>query len=157
MEGILALIKEWGGHVSSALGVISGIYAYIRHDKKLKSQEAILNDLQIKQLEKEAANEKKADMKANIIYGHKGTAHIRFVNAGKVDAQNVRIEILSSDKDMEGIYLHSDFGPYDVINPHSHREEKMCLTEGYPAVIYLKIIWDDEFQRNNNVTLTVPF
>lgn len=157
MEDILAWIKEWGGHVLSALGVIGGIYAYIRHDKKLKSQEAILNDLQIKQFEKEAANEKKAEMKAIIIHSHNGIARIRFVNAGKVDAQNVRIEILSSAKEMEGIYLHSDFGPYAVINPQSHREETMHLTEGHSAVICLKIIWDDDFQRDNSVTLSVPF
>ena len=157
MESFPALFKEWGGHALSALGIIGGIYTYIRHDKKLKSQEVILNDLQIKQLEKEAANEKKAEMKANILHNHNGTARIRFVNAGKVDAQNVRIEILSSDKEMEGIYHHSSFGPYNVINPQSHREETMHLIDGYPDVICLKIIWDDKFQRDNSVILSVPF
>ena len=140
----------------SVLGIAWGVYAYLRHDKKLKVQEVRLNELQIKQLEKEVANEKKAEMKAYIIYSHKGAARIRFVNAGKVDAQNIRIEILSSDKDMESIY-HSNFGPYDVINPQSYREERMCLAEGCPDVIRLKIIWDDEFQRDNSVTLSIPF
>lgn len=156
MNCFLTLLKEWGGHIMSVLGIAWGIYAYLRHDKKLKIQEARLNELQIKQLEKEVANEKKAEMKANIIPGHHGTSRIKFVNTGKVDAQNVRIEILSSDKDKECIY-HSNFGPYDVINPLSYREEKMYLTEGYPDVIRLKIIWDDEFQRDNSVTLSVPF
>jgi hypothetical protein len=157
MEYFLTSLKEWGGLVLSTLGIIGSFSAYVHHDKKLKSQEAKLNELQIKQLEKEVANEKKAEMKANILHGHNGTARIRFVNAGKVDALNVRIEILSSEKEIGGIYHHTDFGPYDVINPQSYREEKMYLTEGCPDVIRLKIIWNDEFQRDNSVTLSVPF
>lgn len=84
------IIKNWGGHIMSVLGILGGLWAYFRHDRKIKSQEKILNDLQIKQMEKELVKERMADMKARIISGYRGNAKIRFINAGKVDAQNVR-------------------------------------------------------------------
>ena len=97
-----------------------------------------------------------ANMKARIISNYKGNAKIRFVNAGNVDAQNVRIEILSSEEDMSGI-IHSDFGPYDVISPQLYREERLFLCEGHSDIIDLKIIWNDDYQKNRSVSLSVPF
>ena len=63
-------IKDWGGLILSSLGIIGGIWAYIRHDKKLKIQEIRLNEFQIKQFEKEENKEKMADMKCNVIRGN---------------------------------------------------------------------------------------
>ena len=45
----------------SVLGILGGLWAYFRHDRKIKSQEKILNDLQIKQMEKELEKESMAD------------------------------------------------------------------------------------------------
>ena len=117
MECLLSFIKEWGALLLSSLGISGGFCAYLRHDRKIKEQELRLNELQIKQFEKEEAKEKMAEMKANIIHYHGGTARIRFVNAGKNDAKHVRVDILSSEEEMSGIYLRGSFGPYDVINP----------------------------------------
>ena len=33
------LVKDWGGHILSVLGIVGGLWAYVRHDKKLKLQE----------------------------------------------------------------------------------------------------------------------
>lgn len=46
----IEFLKDWGGLVLSALGIIGGVFAYLQHDRKLKSQEKRLNDLQIRQL-----------------------------------------------------------------------------------------------------------
>ena len=40
------IIKNWGGHIMSVLGILGGLWAYFRHDRKIKSQEKMLNDLQ---------------------------------------------------------------------------------------------------------------
>ena len=45
----------------------------------------------------------------------------------------------------------------DVINPQLYREEIMSLCEGHNDTIRLKITWDDEYQNNRSVSLTVPF
>lgn len=42
------LFKDWGGHVFSVCGIIGGLIMYYRHDKRIKKQEQLLNDLQIK-------------------------------------------------------------------------------------------------------------
>ena len=91
MDCLMDIIKNWGGHIMSVLGILGGLWAYFRHDRKIKSQEKMLNDLQIKQMKKELAKERMANMKARIISNYKGNAKIRFVNAGNVDDQNVRI------------------------------------------------------------------
>lgn len=153
---LMDIIKNWGGHIMSVLGILGGLWAYFRHDRKIKSQEKILNDLQIKQMEKELEKESMADMKARIISGYRGNAKIRFINAGKVDAQNVRIVILSSEEDMSGI-IHSNWGPYNVVSPQLYREENLALCEGHSDTINLKIIWDDEYQKNRSVSFSVPF
>lgn len=156
MNTILTFLKNWGDILLSVLVAVGSLAAYIRHDKKIKRQEAKLNELQIKQFEKEEAKEKMAEMKANIIRGQRGSAKIRFINAGKADAQNVRIEILTPGEKMAQIY-HSEFGPYNVINPQLYREERLALSIGHPDTIDLKITWDDNFQKNRFVTLSVPF
>ena len=92
MNSFISFLKNWGDIILSGLVAVGGIFAYFKHDKKLKEQEAKLNELQIRQFEKEEAKEKMAEMKAAIIYGHKGSAKIRFVNAGKADAKNIKIE-----------------------------------------------------------------
>lgn len=156
MNTILTFLKNWGDILLSVLVAVGSLAAYIRHDKKIKRQEAKLNELQIKQYEKEEAKEKMAEMKANIIRGQRGSAKIRFINAGKADAQNVRIEILTPGEKMARIY-HSEFGPYNVINPQLYREERLALSIGHPDTIDLKITWGDNFQKNRFVTLSVPF
>lgn len=151
------IFKNWGAHIMSAMGILGGLWAYFRHDRIIKSQERILNDFQIKQIEKEQAKEKMADMTARIIPGNRrGNAKIRFINTGKVDAQNVRIEILSSEEDMSGI-IHSNFGPYDIVSPLLYKETYLALCEGHSNTITLRIIWDDEYQKNRSVSLSVPF
>ncbi|WP_239481290.1 MULTISPECIES: hypothetical protein [Bacteroidaceae] len=149
-------IKDWGGLILSSLGIIGGIWAYIRHDKKLKIQEIRLNEFQIKQFEKEENKEKMADMKCNVIRGNKGSAKIRFVNAGKSDALNVRIKILTPENKMKSILHDAEWGPYKVINPQLYREERLALCVGYPDTIDIQITWNDEYQDDRTVFLSVP-
>lgn len=157
MECLITFIKDWGGLILSSFGIIGGIWAYFKHDKKLKRQESKLNEMLIRQYEKEEAKDKMAEMKANIISNYKGTAKIRFVNAGKADACNVRIELLTSDADQTGIIHKGNFGPYEVINPQSYREEKLWLSEGHSDTFDIKIIWNDEYKKDRNISLSVPF
>ena len=157
MDNWLNLFKNWGGHILSALGIIGGLWAYLRHDRIIKRQEKILNDFQIEQIKKEQAKEKMAEMKARIDSNRNGTDKIRFVNAGKANAYNIRIIFLTPKEDMEKIYYGTNFGPYEVINPQSYREEVFYLCEGHPDTIEIKIIWDDEFQKNRSIELSVPF
>ena len=138
--------------IGMVVGVVTGyVLRKMEDDGKFRCLHANLHHLASK------AKEEAMNLKANIISSHKGTAKIRFVNAGKSNAFNVRIEILTSKEEMAKIYYGANFGPYEVINPQSYREEKMFLCEGRPDIIDLKIIWDDEFQKDRSVLLSVPF
>lgn len=147
-------VKDWGGLILSTLGIIGGVFAYLRHDHKLKLQEKCLNDLQIRQLQKAESRELQADIKCNA-YRSKSNSIVRIVNAGPADASNVRVEILGQDK-LDGlIFFHENWGPYDLINAANSVEERIALCEGHDEFIKLKIVWDDDFCKDRETILNV--
>lgn len=147
--------KDWGGHLFSICGIIGGLFAYFRHDKKIKEQEKLLNELQIKQYKKAEEQEKQAKVECNIISGNKGSSKIRFYNSGLSDARNVRIEILNK-YDLKGVIVNENWGPYDLITPRNgKREERIALCEGHTDVLKLRITWDDD-SGNNRSILQLP-
>lgn len=152
----ITFIKDWGGLILSFLGIVGGVFAYLRHDRKLKSQEKLLKDMQIRQIQKTEDKELQADIKCNVIHGNKGSARIRFVNAGQSDALDVRVQILTPEKELDSVLHDENWGPYDMINPQSYREERLCLCMGCPDNILVQVTWDDAFQKDRTVTLSVP-
>ncbi|MGP1550782.1 MAG: hypothetical protein ACTTI4_08710 [Prevotella fusca] len=150
----IEFLKDWGGLVLSALGIIGGVFAYLQHDRKLKSQEKRLNDLQIRQLQKAETKELQANIKCNA-YKSKSNAFVKIVNSGPADASNVRVEILDKDN-LDGlIFFHDEWGPYDLINASNSVEERIALCEGHDEFIKLKIIWDDAFSKDRETILNV--
>lgn len=154
---MIELLKDWGAHIMSALSIIGGLWAYILHDRKLKAQEKRLNDMQIRQMQKAEEKELQAEIKCNPIYKGKGAMTIRIVNVGNSDALNVRIQILTPEEELKGIsFLKNEWGPYDMINPQSAREERLFLCSGHPNTIFVKAIWDDSYKKDRSVTLAIP-
>lgn len=150
----IEFVKDWGGLILSALGIIGGVFAYLRHDRKLKLQEKRLNNLQISQLQKAEAKELQADIKCNA-YRSKSNSIVRIVNEGPANASNVRVEILDQDK-LDGlIFFHQNWGPYDLINAANSVEERIALCEGHDEFIRLKIVWDDDFCKDRETILNV--
>lgn len=154
MESIFLFIKEWGAHILSGLGILGGLWAYVKHDRIIKGQEKKLNELQIRQLSKAEADNKKAEIKCNFIPNKTG-GHIRFVNAGKSDARNVHVEILTPKEELEG-FVADKWSDYDLINPQSYREEAVALCLGCPDNIKVKVIWEDDYSKNRTAVLSVP-
>ena len=150
----IEFVKDWGGLILSALGITGGVFAYLRHDSKLKLQEKRLNDLQIRQLQKAEAKELQANIKCNA-YKSKSNSIVRIVNSGPAEASNVRVEILDQDK-LDGlIFFHQNWGPYDKINATSSVEERIALCEGHDEFIKLKIVWDDDFSKDRETIFNV--
>jgi len=152
----IGLIKDWGAHIMSALGILGGLWAYFRHDNKLKSQEKRLNEMQIRQMQKAEAKEQQADIKCNVIHGNKGNARIRFINAGASNALNVRVQILTPEEELGSVYHDEKWGPYEMINPQSYREEMLALCMGHVDAILIQVTWDDAFRKDRTVKLSVP-
>lgn len=148
---LVELFKDWGGHVFSICGILGGLFMYSHHDKKIKKQEQLLNDLQIKQYKKMEEQEKQAKVECNIINAGNGSRTICFYNSGISDARNVRIEIIDKDN-LQGVIFTGNWGPYNLITSgNGKREERVFLCEGHTDTLELRIIWDDDFETNRNI------
>ena len=132
--------------IISVLALIASVFTYLRHDKKLKEQERKINEYQLKQIEKENLENKKAAIRGNIVKGLKGGRTLKIFNSGRATARNIRIDGL----DVDGVfYMPQDLFPYELMNPQDYAELTLHLTYGCPSTIKLKYIWDDEFSDNN--------
>lgn len=132
--------------IISVLALIASIFTYLRHDKKLKEQERRINEYQLKQIEKEDLESKKAAIRGNIVKGLKGGRTLKVYNSGRATARNIRVEGL----DVNGIfYMRRDIFPYELMNPQDYTEVTIHLVACCPSTIKLKYIWDDEYGDNN--------
>lgn len=132
--------------IISVLALIASVFTYLRHDKKLKEQERKINEYQLKQIEKEDLESKKAAIRGNIVKGLKGERTLKIFNSGRATARNIRIDGL----DVDGVfYMPQDLFPYELMNPQDYAELTLHLTYGCPSTIKLKYIWDDEYGDNN--------
>lgn len=106
-------MEVWG-LIISILALAASAFTYFKHDKKLKDQERKINEYQLKQIEKEDLDSKKAAIRGNIIKGLKGKRTLKVYNSGRAIARNIRIEGL----DVKGILHRADeFFPYELMNP----------------------------------------
>ena len=122
----------------SALATMGSCFTYFVHDKKLKKQQALLNDLQIKKLQREIKDIDSAQLRAKLInvtqVGHdtryKGT--ISLVNYGKAEARNVKVYAC-------------------VNNMHSHYNEKHRVIESLLQGEYYEIPIEWSFMSANSI------
>lgn len=132
--------------IISVLALIASVFTYLRHDKKLKEQERRINEYQLKQIEKEDLESKKAAIRGNIVKGLKGVRTLKVYNSGRATARNIRVEGL----DVNGLIHRADeLFPYELMNPQDYTEVTIHLVVGCPSTIKLMYIWDDEYGDNN--------
>ena len=138
-------MEVWG-LIISILALLASAFTYFKHDKKLKEQERKINEYQLKQIEKEDLESKKAAIRGNIVKGLKGKMTLKVYNSGRAIARNIRIEGL----DVEGLFHRADeVFPYELMNPQDYTEVNIMLFNNCAPTIKLKYIWDDESGKNN--------
>lgn len=138
-------MEVWG-LIISILALLASAFTYFKHDKKLKDQERKINEYQLKQIEKEDLESKKAAIRGNIVKGLKGKRTLKVYNSGRAIARNIRIEGL----DVEGLFHRADeVFPYELMNPQDYTEVNIMLFNNCAPTIKLKYIWDDESGKNN--------
>ncbi|MEG1553773.1 MAG: hypothetical protein RR363_01985 [Rikenellaceae bacterium] len=131
--------------VLSLIAIVLTIVMYFKHDKRLKKQEERLNAYQLRKIDKEESENKKAQIKGNIEKIRSGSRTLRIRNNGKSDARNIRIEYLG---DMNGIIPRDNHFPYELLTPQDNTEIHLFLCEG-ATKLSIKYIWDDDFQKDN--------
>jgi hypothetical protein len=135
------------GVVLSVLAIALTVAGYFMHDKRLKEQEEKLNAYQLRKIDEEEHESKKALVKGNIIKYDKGKRELRVFNSGRSAARNVRVEYLN---DMEHIAIRDDNFPYELLNPQDH-SEILLMPVGPVQKLHIKFIWDDDFKNNNEL------
>lgn len=129
----------------SAFAIALTIVMYFKHDKRLKKQEEKLNAYQLKKINEEESENRKALIRGNIVKGNKGSRVLKVFNSGKAIARNIRVEYLG---DMENIIPRDDHFPYELLNPQDNSEIFLLLSEG-ASKLNIKFIWDDDFKKDD--------
>ena len=81
----------------SAIALLGSLFTYLVHDKKLKMQQAILNELQIKKLQKEIEEEAAVEIRPTLInvvksmHTNQITGTVLLKNYGKAEAIDVDV------------------------------------------------------------------
>ncbi|NCC99452.1 MAG: hypothetical protein EOL95_07110 [Bacteroidia bacterium] len=139
-----------GNIISSVLSLIAialTIIMYFKHDKRLKKQEEKLNAYQIRKIEDEESNNKKAQVRGNIIKGDKGRRDMRIYNMGKSPAKNIYINFL--DNSDEKVTIMKYPSPYEFLNIGDHFDIIMHLYIGGSDVLKVKLAWEDDYSNQN--------
>ena len=142
----------------SVLALIASVFTYFKHDKKLKEQQALLNDLNIEKLKKESREQTKADVRVSLtidkepnnfsmrnFYETSGT--IKITNFGKATAHNIRIR-------QKG---YSNIICYDIeqLAPNEYRVYHETWESGKLRDAVVIAQWDDECGKNRSNTIHI--
>ena len=131
----------------SSLAIILTIVMYLKHDKRLKKQEEMLNAYQLKKIEEEESESKKAQVRGNLIKGLKGRRDLRVYNTGKSPAKNIIITFMEdSDKNVTTIPYSS---PFEFLNTNDHFDIIMYPIVSATHVLKVKLTWEDDFSKVN--------
>lgn len=138
-------METWSFVISVVALLFSG-FTFLFYDRKLKRQDAKINEYQLKQLEAAEQESKKAQIRGNIYPKAKGGRTFKIYNAGQSKARNIRIEGLD---DAEVIHNGQGLFPYELMNPQDYTELALHLYIGSPSTLKVKYIWDDESGKDN--------
>ena len=127
-------------------------YTFFVHDRRIKKQEKLLKEYQLRSLAQSEDEGKKAIIRAKsvMVIGGKRTLYI--YNTGKAKARNVIIEMPNSDE----IYASSTDFPlsYKELLPDAYREVTLLLSEGDDELT-LNYKWEDDYSKENKETQTI--
>lgn len=132
-----------------------GAFTFWFYDRKTKRQDARINEYTLAKIEAEQTEKKKAQIRANIIKGSESSRRtFKVYNKGEATAYNIRVEFSS---EMDGIFFRNEVFPYKQMHKEDHTSINFSLSMGFQRTIDVKLIWDDEFQKDNEhiQTLTV--
>ena len=150
---------DYISYISLAVSLLAfggGVYTYFVHDKRLKEQQALLNDLNIEKLKRENREQAKADVRVSLtidkdpqnfsmhnFYNDSGT--IRVTNFGKASAYNIRIR-------QKG---YSNIICYDIeqLAPNESREYHKTWERGNLRDATVIVQWDDECGKDRSNTI----
>lgn len=140
------------GFIISIISLVFAIFIYLKHDKRIKSQELLINEYQLRKHQEEDSDNKKAMVRANLIKDLRGLRKLRVYNSGKSIARNIRFDIIDLDSNDATIRIGKNPFPYEFMNSQDSTEISFLMSYGHPEKITVTLIWDDDFKKNNETT-----
>lgn len=115
----------------------------------LSSIDEEYKQLQIEKMKREADERKQAIIRGNIVKDPKpGSRTLKFFNAGKSEAHNVRVEWLNTT---DSVYVSSDFSELGNLSPQNSRTYHLLLVNDAPDMLSFRYTWEDDFSDKNSV------
>ena len=84
--------------IIAALAFALSCYTFFVHDRRLKSQEELLNKYQLRSLEQNEDDNKKAIIRAKAVKFKSGNRTLYINNIGKAKARNLKVEMPNTDE-----------------------------------------------------------
>ena len=132
--------------ILSILAIVGSVFTYFSHDRKIKRQEAKINEYQLAKLKEEELGNKKAQISGTIVKHEKGKRVLKIYNKGKAPATNIRVNGI----DEERYSVHGlDLLPYELLNPQDFIEITIFSYYGSKHTLSLTYYWDDASQKDN--------
>lgn len=138
--------------ILSILAIVGSLMGYLLHDRRLKAQELKINAYNLFKIESEQLELKKAEVRASLIKGDRGKCTVKIYNKGKARAHQVRL--IMDDQDF---LISNTAFPLAFMNPQESAEFYIHLTKESPDSMLLKIMWDDDYQKNNEYHQILTF
>lgn len=141
--------------IISGLALAVSIYAYFAHDRKLKKQQKLLNELNIQKLKNENQEQQKADVRASLTIDRRDPQTMSISNAfvtygrleiknyGKAPAYHIRVM---------GEYHRCGLNAPAIIDKLAPGESRFYNQEWdhYPSGMMAVCSWDDNFAKNRS-------
>src|SRR5574344_1630052 len=126
--------------IIATLALALSCYTFFAHDRRLKKQEKLLNEYQLRSLAQSEEDNKKAILRAKAGKYKRGNRMLYIYNEGRAKARNIKVEM----PDAEQVCASRPDFPlnYDALLPGAYREVTLLLSEG-DEELTLNYKWDD--------------
>ena len=126
--------------------LVSGYVAW--QQRSLNASQKRLNDLLLEQGESQVRDSQKADLGASFIKLGSSKYRLKVWNQGKSKARNVRIEFPDGNDVLIPSDVESKF-PLEVLEQHHSVELIAAVHMGTKSKHHIKLIWEDDYGRDN--------
>ena len=116
------------------------------YDHRLKKQDRILKDYELKNILATEEDNKKAHIKANIIKGDKANRILKVFNSGKAKASNIRFEFVPENNSF--MFYDKEKFPFEFLNPQEGTSCTFMIVKEYAATYKIRLTWDDSFGKD---------
>ena len=138
--------------IVAILALVFSCYTFFAHDRRLKQQEKLINEYQLRSMLQSEEENKKAIIRAKSVKYTSGKRTLCIFNTGKAKARNLKVDML----DDEQVVASRPELPqtYEELLPDASREILLLLSEGDDEIT-LTFEWEDDFRNDNKESQTI--